>query len=631
MAKFLESNSGLFLEDKDRQDVRAIHKGIILGDRGEIRHELTRSFADSGLVHVLSASGVHVGMVVLLTLLLVRILVHIRPEIMLWIPFKKLGALCSIPAIVIYCLLVGARVPAIRSTIMGSVIALAILMDRRWSSFNTLALAAVPILILYPLSILTPEFQLSFAAVAGIFFVVNVVIRRFRATDGEEIPDEGTPFVRRLRGLLRPVLWSLVAVGLTSVAATLAVAPFLFKFFRSFPVYTVFANVLTDFILTAALCLGLTASVSGLVVPAVGQLLLIPADFCVWATIKVSAFFAGLPWSTIRVPNLSLIQLACVTAAALGVLWFMRNPGRVPILLTVASMLALAVYPAASSWTARDRDRLTAMFLNVGKADAAFVKAPGSNGLLIDGGLANSYFDAGRTIVIPVLQWSGAASLDGVIISHPDMDHIGGLLSVIQRVPPSGVWWNPIASQPPHLLKIFQSAAERGIPVLSADSARDPVPLGKATLRFLNGPYKKQVLAHRDVNNSSVVVRVEYGDFSILFTGDLERDGERDLMDSGANLKATVLKVAHHGGKSGTSRWFLEAVRPEIAVISAEYPALQGSPHRETLRRLEDAGVRILWTGRDGAITIESDGKQITRITKGRRRSLDQAGLPATR
>ena len=621
MTRFLESNSGRFLDDDSRTKVRAIHKGIILGDRAEIDAGLNRVFADSGLVHVLSASGVHVSIVVLFTLALVKAFTHFQPRVLLWLPFRKLGALACLPAIVIYCLLVGSKVPAIRATVMGAVVATAILADRRWSSFNSLALAALLILLVYPLSLFTAEFQLSFGAVAGIFIVVNVVLARFYKTDTQEalMLDSGQASGSILKSL-NIIPRTLLAVALTSLAATLAVAPLLLRFFNSFPLYTVFSNLLTDFILTAALSLGLAAAATGLVAPGLGAWLLVPADFCVWVSIKVAWIFANLPYSTIRIAHLGPVDFLLTSIVALGLLWYIRNPGRQPATCVAAGVAGLLLLAVSSLWFKSDGEVLKAVFLNVGKGDATFVQVPGSKGLLIDSGEANPHFDAGQSIIIPFLDWNGTRSLDSIVISHPHIDHIGGVLSVMQRVPPSKIWWNLIGQRPAHLVKIFDAARERRIGVLPADRTRDSIRIGPTTLRFLNRPDKRagRDYSHRDVNNASVAVRLDYGKVSFLFVGDLEKDAEEELLTSGLPLAATVLKVGHHGGKSATTKRFLEAVKPTIAVISADCPPTGGSPHPDTIGRLETAGAKVFWTGRDGAVTVQTDGINGQKVTIGK-------------
>jgi len=631
MDRFLETYSGRFLEtylapflrNDSVTQVRGFLKGIILGDLGEVDPGLYKNFADSGLIHVLSASGVHVAIVVLLSLIVVRGIIRITPWVLLWIPHRKLGALASVPAMIIYCLLVEARVPAIRSTLMGLVIAGAVMSGRKWNSFNSLALAALLVLLLYPLSIFTPSFQLSFAAVAGIFFVVPHLTKVLFPAPDQNVEEQGivaekNERMERVKKSVRPF----AAVAFTSLAATLAVTPLILQNFHSFPVYTLFANLLTDLILTVALSLGLVAAALGTALPSLSAWVLAPAEVCTWLVIEVSSFFANLPFSTIRLMHMGIVEFLLVTGAALSLLWYLRNPTRRRILSAGALALAtfLALWLGSSS-----HNVLRVVFLNVGKGDAALVYSAGSRGLLIDGGIKTEYFDSGQAIVMPFLYWAGARSLDGMLITHPHMDHMGGILSVIAQVQPSCVWWNPVEGSYSHLEKIFAVGRSKGADIVGADRTREPVRLGAATLRFLNRPHPviSRNKTHRDENNSSVVCRVDYGTVSFLFTGDLEREGEDELLIAGVPLRATVLKVGHHGGKNGTTRRFLEAIQPKIAVIPAECPPSGGLPNRSVLERLESAGVEIFWTGRDGAVTIETDGTTVSATTGRSKRAQD--------
>ena len=240
MSRFLDDHAGqyssYFLDKESVSNVRAIIKGLVLGDLGEISPHVYKSFTDSGLVHALSASGLHVAIVVMLVFVMVRAITWAVPTIVLWLPFKKIGAVASIPAMIIYCLLVGSRVPAIRSTIMGLVVAAAILMDRKWHSLNSLAVAAIIILFLYPLSFFTISFQLSFVAVAGILFLVPPITKYIyeRSRNDTTNPEMQTTKTGHF-SFPNKVLLSLVVVGITSFAATLAITPFLLHTFHSFP------------------------------------------------------------------------------------------------------------------------------------------------------------------------------------------------------------------------------------------------------------------------------------------------------------------------------------------------------------------------------------------------------------
>ncbi|MBI4962827.1 MAG: DNA internalization-related competence protein ComEC/Rec2 [Desulfomonile tiedjei] len=627
MAGFLETHSGRFLGESSAKPVKGILKGIIVGDMGDIDPDLNRDFVDSGLVHALSASGLHVAIVAFLTLMLVKVGVRAVPSVLLWLPLRKLAALACIPAVVTYCLLVGARVPAVRSMIMGLVVATAILLDKKWHSFNSLALAGIIILLIYPLSLFTPSFQLSFASVAGILLMVSPVMSRLYGKDSESTLDSVDAEGGRHEGLGRLLhgLRPLTAVALTSAAATIAVLPFLVQTFHSFPVYTVFANLASDFMITGALSIGLLATAVGVGLPEVGSWVLAPAAFLTLMIIKIASFFSALPGSTVLIPHMGTTEFVVATGIAFFMLWYVRGPLGRKYHVISASGLALVAVVAIPPWVGPDAD-LEVRFLNVGKGDAAFVRAPGTRGLLIDGGVANEHFDCGRSIVAPFLKWNGNRSLDGILISHPQMDHMGGVLAVIGRMPPSRVWWNPVDVQSSYLDAIVAAARAEGAMILPADRHQEPVRLGGATLRFLNRscPRGKGRMSHYEVNDASVVCRVEYGDVSFLFTGDIEREGERELLAAGVPLAATVLKVAHHGGKTSTNRDFLEAVRPKIAVISCDGADLGAFPNQQVVERLASAGVQIFITGRDGAVTVRTDGRdlryEVGRAGKGKRK-----------
>ena len=206
-------------------------------------------------------------------------------------------------------------------------------------------------------------------------------------------------------------------------------------------------------------------------------------------------------------------------------------------------------------------------------------------------------------------------------MTHPQADHMGGLLSVITEMSPGKLFWNPVEVRSAHLRKLLAAAAAAQTTIQPVNRECLPVRLGPAALHFLNAPCNStsELNDHRAVNNSSVVCKLQYGAKSFLFTGEMDSEGEEKLLASGLPLSASVLKVAHHGGKNSTSRRFLEAVRPEVGVITAEYPVSQGLPNSRTIERLESAGVKVFWTGRDGAVTVETDGTNLV-VNTGRKK-----------
>lgn len=607
-----------FIEAHSAGDVRAVLKGIVVGDRGEISQSLNRSYTDSGLVHVLSASGLHVGFAAAIALPLAALAVRVRPSMLLRIPYAKIAAAASILPMVVYCFLAGARVPIVRATIMGMVVASAILLDRRWYSINSLAVAGVVILLAYPLSLFAVDFQLSFAAVLGIVVIVPQVMlglnRSEPRIEAHVAGRSGSNFREALARIARSAAIAALAAGMTTLAATVAVSPILMAVFHVIPLYGVAANVAAIPLLTPALPLALAGSFVGLGFPRVGALLLVPAEVLVGWTNHIAEFVAGLPFSTLHLPDSSLAAAISGTFVLVGLALIGRGRSLVRAGVIVASgfLVAAAVVGVAALW--KDSRTLTVVFFNVGKADAAYVKPPGSEGVLIDGGLRTPHFDAGESILVPYFRRNGIRRLEGIVMSHPDSDHIGGLLSVVRTVPPTHLWFNAIGYSPRFLEEVLDAAYASGARVLPADRGYDPVRLGLVMMTFLNprGPLISRDHSAADVNNASVVCRLDYGEVSFLFTGDLAEEGERELVASGAHLRSTVLKVGHHGCRKSTTKHFVEAVQPAVAVISCDSSPRGSCPDAGVLADLEAVDAKIFWTGRDRAVTIETDGKHLS-------------------
>ncbi len=632
MSRFLETESAHSFPENYRRVVRAVLKGIILGDRGELDvpvragddRSLSDAFAASGLAHMLSASGLHVGIVVLMIVTGVRTAVRAVPRVLLWIPAKKIAAMAAIPAIILYCLIVGSRVPAIRATVVGIVVAWAILRDRKWNSFNTVALAGVLILLAYPLALFSPGFQLSFAAVVGILLALAPLWERHgngRILHGSTWHEEANASpVRASLPLLTRLKRQSGMLLLTTISASLAALPFLLETFRVFPSYTLFSNLAAGFLLTAALSIGLPATLVGTIFPKLGALLLIPAEVAVWGIVTIASFFSNLPGSTVSPPLWGSLQFVLVLGASFTALWYTRAPSRKHLCITVTVTVAAACALTTGFWWYPERNTFSATFLNVGQADAAFVRAPGSKGIIIDGGIRNRYFDTGRSIVLPFLRWSTVRSLDGVVVTHPEVDHMGGVPSIIKTIQPTRLWLNVHRIAVPRHVQLVDVAEILKIPTEPADRSCPPVKLGRATLVFLNEP-RREISGHvssNEINNTSVVCRIAYGNTSFLFTGDLMKEGEEEILASGLRVDATVLKVGHHGSRSSCTQRFLDRVKPAVAVISADYPSRRSLPSSTVMGRFERYGTRVYWTGRDGAITIRTDGQRTLRVDTGR-------------
>ena len=237
-------------------------------------------------------------------------------------------------------------------------------------------------------------------------------------------------------------------------------------------------------------------------------------------------------------------------------------------------------------------------FLDVGQADAAVVLCGGKS-LMIDGGNAAD----SRFVYSYLKNTLGLATLDVVIATHPHEDHIGGLSGALNACPASVVY-SPVTE---YDSKVFRNLLKYS-PGLTVPRVGDTFRLGEATVTFL-GPLRTD---YEDENNLSIVVRIAFGGTSFLFTGDMEQEAETDLVNSGAALQSTLLKVGHHGSSSSTGYVFLREVMPEYAVISVGAGNKYGHPTETVLSRLRDEGAEVYRTDERGTIVCKSDGKKLT-------------------
>ena len=246
---------------------------------------------------------------------------------------------------------------------------------------------------------------------------------------------------------------------------------------------------------------------------------------------------------------------------------------------------------------------LTVQFLDVGQADCALLECGGEY-LLIDGGNRDD-----SQLVVSFLEQQGVQELSAVVCTHAHEDHVGGLPAVLAVYPTKAVY-APTKTYSSNIFDKFVYYTDQQGLEITIPAPGDQFSLGQATVTVL-GPVK----SYAEANNTSIVLRVDYGETVFLFTGDMETDAENDMLDyweGRLDWQADVLKVGHHGSNTSTGYRFLNAVNPEYGVISVGKGNDYGHPHKEPLSRLRQAGVTILRTDELGAIQAVSDGKEVT-------------------
>jgi len=519
---------------------------LAVGDQRAISAEEWRLFNRTGVTHLMSISGLHVTLVSGLAAWLLAAGWRRVPQATLRLPARKGAAAAAIVAALGYTLLAGFAVPAQRTFYMVTVVAAALWSGRIASPARTLALALAVVVAMDPWAPLSPGLWLSFGAVALIFYVSREEHRAMQWAKMQWAITLG----------LAPA--ALLLFGQVSVAGPLANAV-------AIPVVSI---VVTPLALAGAV----------LPVPAI-------LDVAAWLVEWLLQFLewcAALPgalWEQ-HVP-----PLWSVAAALAGAAWLLAPRG-VPwracgLALMVPAFVVAPPAPAAgSAW-------ITA--LDVGQGLAVTVRTA-SRTLLYDAGPAfGAGADSGGRIVVPALRAAGVSRVDAMVLSHEDIDHIGGALTLLETFEVDALHSSLPAAHPLNAL----AAARR----CAAGQAWEWDGVRFEFLHPAAGQSYKR-------NDGSCVLRIAAAGGVMLLTGDIERLAEEVLLKNGEKLRADVLLVPHHGSRTSSTAPFLAAVAPRAAVVTSGYRNRFGHPSPEVLERYRAAGVRVLRTDLDGATRI---------------------------
>lgn len=279
-----------------------------------------------------------------------------------------------------------------------------------------------------------------------------------------------------------------------------------------------------------------------------------------------------------------------------------ESPGSLPVSGVVSETTAQSGQETAG---VSESGSFTIHFIDVGQADSALVTCDGHS-MLIDGGNADD-----SNLVYSVLQRETDGHLtdghlDYVVGTHAHEDHIGGLSGAFEA-DTADVTFCPVTEYDSKAFRNFKTRADERGGGITIPAVGDTFTLGEASVTVVAVNSVPE-----DTNNTSIVIRIVYGDTSFLFTGDAEQETEEKILESGQDIESTVLKVGHHGSSTSTSQAFLDAVSPTYAVISCGKDNSYGHPHSETLAKLASAGVEVLRTDELGDIYCTSDGSEVT-------------------
>lgn len=549
--------------------------GIVFGDDAIAPPDYIKaSFINSGLLHILAASGLNVGFI---SGFLLFFLYHLR------VPYK-IRIISAIGVVILYCLMTGLGASVVRAALMLIFVLLGKLIDRDAQSVALLSFVGLLMLIYNPAYINDVGFQLSFIVTLGILLMANVVLQ----------------YTKRLPEWLTGSIF-------IPIVAQLWVAPIQMFYFNTFSLYSVFANIITMPVLSVISCGGFVSSILAMVNPI--------ADFvCKWSDlilnplitilIKVSDYFGSLPHALVTTTHPSVIQILIYYVILGAVVYLLKTKfENKKVLLCTIIMSGLL---ALSAMVHIPNHNFEVIAFNVGNADAFLLKSPKNKYFIIDTGKIG--YNGGKTqaniIILKYLKDRGIKNIEGLIITHFDSDHCGGAVDLINNLNVKKVYVNSLYNDKRLARQIYGAIDRKHIlKVLAQNNAviyKEP--------DFKITTYRAKIPEHghdSEANENSVIALVQNDNTTMLFTGD---SGVRAFNQIKRYLphNITILKVGHHGAKNVIDKNMMRYLNPKISVVSVGYNRY-GHPNPLTIKILSTS--KVVRTDKTNAIKVISNGK----------------------
>ena len=583
-------------------DTRAVLSALVVGKRTLISPSLRESFSRAGVSHLLAISGLHVGIVATVSFFLCTAVFGRIPFLLKRALVKKAAALLSMLFVLGYGMMAGMSPSTQRAVIMICILLFAYLFDRQYNPANTLALAALGILAIFPQSLFNISFQLSFAAVTAIFMGLHYVPLP------PKTGDEGLK--KHVRRIVVGFVW-------VSVLAIIGTTPIVAHYFNQVTVLGIAANlVLVPLIGFIVVPLALASSVLYFIVQPVALYGLSAADSLLTAALFIVERISALPFGSFKTVTPSVIEMACVYALLISLPMLLASAGKRSLpaapkkAVAAVTLLAIVVLIADVGYWVHRRywhNDLIVTHLDVGQGNAALVEMPAGRTMLVDGGgfSDNASFDVGELIVAPFLWRNKIASIDKVILSHPHADHINGLLYILDNFNIGKVISTHYPADTANYRRFLEIIEERGIPHPPFSDLRQTKHINDVEMDIYYPPLNRTPdMAPANLNNGSIVLKLTYDGTSFLFPGDVETAAEAEVVRlAGDRLDADHLLSPHHGSNTSSTSGFLDAVDPKTIVVSARSDRF-GFPAAEVLKRYNRRGYDVYKTEKHGAVRI---------------------------
>ncbi len=587
--------------------------GMILGEQSYIEQDTRDSFMASGTVHILSISGSHLGLLALVVFAAVKWSVRRLPtswleHVSLYLTATQCSVLVTLPIVTFYMLLAGAEMATVRSWIMIVVCCLGLWLGRERNLITALAVAALLMVLPHPEAIHDISFQLSYLSVAAIGMVL------FTRKNEDSEPLASLVEEKHVASSWGSRMWENSKLAwLMTLAVSLTTLPLVAFYFHQIPWLGLVTNmVIVPLVGIVVIPVGLIAAVGVLL--SGGETL--PLGFLnQWLFDLFAQMIVGLShvpgaeWHVASPHIVSIVLFWCVLA---GLVLCKHRPIAQWSCATI--LLAILVWWAWSPRTNWEPGMLRVTFLDIGQGDATVLELPDGQIVLIDGGPAYRRLDMGRAVIGPYLWNQGIHRIDHVIATHPQWDHVGGLPWVLQTFDVGEYWSNGISRSRAFYKRLQTEVEAAELDEQVGRAGSDIIGSGPCSLSVLSPSAKEnsvkvvstQEISGKELNNRSLVTRLDCGQHSLLLTADAEQEVLEQLQHVSHGHSAKIVKVPHHGAKSSLHDGWVNQIEAEAMVVSVGSHNRYGHPASEVVAAYAERGLPLYRTDQDGAIMIEA-------------------------
>ena len=563
----------------------SLAKALLLGYKDDLTPEAKQQFSRAGLSHIMAVSGLHVGFIVAPFWLLIPYMWGSNKR-------KWFGMIVLSLLLISYAGITGFSASVCRASLMAWFLTYGRLFHKVRNSINVTAVAAIILLLIDPGQLFDAGFQLSFSAV----FIILLVMPEARRL----IPDK----------YHFGWLGGLITIILVSIVVQIGLFPILANYFGEFSLLGPVSNALVLPFLAFIVPTGIIVILLESVVPDVASIIAIPLDYLLQWIQTVASFTGGSTVSYITLNDLSgalffIWLFAIFTIASLripNIRWKM-------VICLLLSMNAFMIEQVVDQSRSK---KLKVTFLDVGQGDAIHIKTPNEKHFLVDAGRWSPGSNSGGDVILPYLEEMGIDRLDAIFLSHPHADHIGGMVEILNHIKVDTIYQSDVEYDSNLYGTYMELAAAENVTV-KYPGAGDIIQLDPSLRIFILGPDENAFSSNP--NNRSLAFKTIYGETSILFSGDAEKEQEELVAAKyGEFLKSDIYKVGHHGSNTSSSDSFMRFIKPQITVTSLAFENRFGHPGNQAITNLHQYSNIQNYTSLEGAVVYESDGSTFQKI-----------------